>query len=204
MGGLSPLPEAGGVALANLRLLGAGTLICAEMRAQVRRCTGFTLSAGVAPNRLLAKLVSGTHKPDKQTLVAPVAAVELLRTLPLQVLNGFGGKLGAALVEERGIVVLGQLRAFKTAQSLLPLAGGNHNLAQWMWDACRGVDLKPVSARLMSKGIGCGKTFPGAQNLACVWFLQTVVVVVVVVAAAAAVVCAVTTEGTAAPHMDSI
>lgn len=46
---------------------------------------GFTLSAGIASNRLLAKLVSGTHKPNKQTVVAPIAAMEMLRELPLQV-----------------------------------------------------------------------------------------------------------------------
>lgn len=56
------------------------------------------------------------HKPNKQTLVVPLAAMELLRTLPVQSLNGFGGKLGTTLVDEHGIGLLGELRSFQTVQ----------------------------------------------------------------------------------------
>eukprot|EP00750_Incisomonas_marina_P019967 INCI3664.1.p1 GENE.INCI3664.1~~INCI3664.1.p1 ORF type:complete len:711 (+),score=107.93 INCI3664.1:177-2309(+) len=162
---VSPISEKEGHALRNLRLLAAGVVVCSEMRTRVFQQTGFTLSAGIASNRLLSKLVSGMHKPNKQTLVVPLAAMELLRTLPVQSLNGFGGKLGTTLVNERGIELLGELRSFETVQSLLTLTGGNHNLAQWAWDACRGIDLKPVVTRLMSKSIGCGKTFRGKDSI---------------------------------------
>lgn len=162
---VSPIPVESGDAYANLRLMAAGSVICAEMRNKVKAQTGFTLSAGIASNRMLSKLVSGMNKPNKQTMVVPIAAMELLRTLPLRTLNGFGGKLGKRLIENEGIKVLGDLRAFPTTQSLFQLAGGNVNIAQWMWDACRGIDLKPVETRLMSKSIGCGKTFPGSGSL---------------------------------------
>ena len=53
----SPIPEVGSGNRGTLRLLAAGMVICAEMRAKVQAVTGFTLSAGVASNRLLSKLV---------------------------------------------------------------------------------------------------------------------------------------------------
>ena len=61
------------------------------------RRLGFTCSAGVAPNKLLAKLCGGLHKPDQQTLLAPRAVSALLDPLPVDRLRGFGGKLGEAL-----------------------------------------------------------------------------------------------------------
>eukprot|EP00891_Asterochloris_glomerata_P008712 jgi/Astpho2/8712/gw1.00128.65.1_t len=52
-------------------LLMTGTAIAQEARAAIRAETGFRTSAGVACNRLLAKLVSGLHKPDDQTVLCP-------------------------------------------------------------------------------------------------------------------------------------
>ena len=47
-------------------LLVAGALEIARLRENVTLRTGYTISAGIARNKLLAKLVSGKHKPDKQ------------------------------------------------------------------------------------------------------------------------------------------
>ena len=75
-------------------LLAAGALVVSNARREVTRQLGFTCSAGVAPNKLLAKLCGGLHKPDQQTLLAPRAVSALLDPLPVDRLRGFGGKLG--------------------------------------------------------------------------------------------------------------
>ena len=75
-------------------LLAAGAVVVSNARREVTRQLGFTCSAGVAPNKLLAKLCGGLHKPDQQTLLAPRAVSALLDPLPVDRLRGFGGELG--------------------------------------------------------------------------------------------------------------
>jgi hypothetical protein len=68
---------AGGAATADsewqLRLM-VGSWIAAEARKAVAIEAGFRCSAGVAANKMLAKLVSGLHKPDDQTILLPPQA----------------------------------------------------------------------------------------------------------------------------------
>ena len=52
-----------------------------EMRAGLEEELGVTSCAGVASNKLLAKLVSGTHKPHQQTLLYPHHTALLLGAL---------------------------------------------------------------------------------------------------------------------------
>eukprot|EP00879_Flechtneria_rotunda_P004575 GHRR01004830.1.p1 GENE.GHRR01004830.1~~GHRR01004830.1.p1 ORF type:complete len:291 (+),score=85.23 GHRR01004830.1:585-1457(+) len=51
-----------------------GCTIAAEMRAAAARETGYRCSAGIACNKLLAKLMSGLHKPNDQTVIPPTEA----------------------------------------------------------------------------------------------------------------------------------
>lgn len=53
--------------------------IALEMRRALRAETGFRCSAGVACNKLIAKLASGMHKPDDQTIVPPVEVGRAIR-----------------------------------------------------------------------------------------------------------------------------
>jgi DNA polymerase eta len=52
--------------LESERLLVCGAVVVSELRAAVYQQLGFTVSAGVAHNKLLAKLCSGLHKPNQQ------------------------------------------------------------------------------------------------------------------------------------------
>jgi len=63
----------------------------------VTRELGFTCSAGVAANKLLAKLCGGLHKPNQQTLLPASSVGALLDPLPIDRLRGFGGKMGKIL-----------------------------------------------------------------------------------------------------------
>lgn len=69
-------------------LLVAGAMEIARLRRKVFEETGFTLSAGISSNKILAKLISGTHKPNKQTVLPIREVPSLLARLPLRDLNG--------------------------------------------------------------------------------------------------------------------
>ena len=85
------------------RRLGIGAHFCSLARAAVFKATKYTMSGGVAHNKMLAKLASAKNKPNKQTVVSRVAVSEMLQGLPMRSVKGLGGKLGEkvelALVE---------------------------------------------------------------------------------------------------------
>jgi DNA polymerase eta len=62
-------------------VLAAGAVVAARLRDLVRVQTGYTMSAGVAENKLLAKHASGMHKPYQQTVVRPAAVNDLMRAV---------------------------------------------------------------------------------------------------------------------------
>ncbi|KAJ8981696.1 hypothetical protein NQ317_003417 [Molorchus minor] len=64
--------------------LAMGGLIAEEIRAEVYRKTGYKCSAGIAHNKILAKLVCGLHKPNKQTILPQESVSELYKDLPVE------------------------------------------------------------------------------------------------------------------------
>ena len=76
------------------RRLAIGAYICAKLRDAVFQRTGFTMSGGVAHNKMLAKLASARHKPNKQTAVSHRAVTEMMESLPMRSIKGLGGKFG--------------------------------------------------------------------------------------------------------------
>ena len=93
------------------KFLLCGAVVVQTLREDVFRQLGFTCSAGVAANKKLAKIASGMHKPNKQTLVPGAVVRALMRALPYSRVQGFGGKLGQALNEKFGdrVQTLGDL-----------------------------------------------------------------------------------------------
>lgn len=61
--------------------LALGSVIAAEMRQAIFSMLGLTGCAGIASNKLLAKLVSGTFKPNQQTTLLPYSTAELMSSL---------------------------------------------------------------------------------------------------------------------------
>lgn len=88
-------------------LLAHASAIVAEKRAKVQAALGFTLSAGVAHSKLLAKLCSGLNKPNQQTVLPWSFVADLLHDLPLSKLRGLGGQLGERVQSELGIDKIG-------------------------------------------------------------------------------------------------
>ena len=64
--------------------------------------------AGVAHNKILAKLASGMHKPMQQTVVPSSATATLLHDLPIPKLRQLGGKFGEEIMSSLSITTVGQ------------------------------------------------------------------------------------------------
>lgn len=75
-----------------------GTRIAQELRRAVFEELGYTVSVGIAPNKMLAKLASAAHKPDSQTFVTTSMIGPWIRETPLRKLRLFGGKFGEQLL----------------------------------------------------------------------------------------------------------
>ena len=82
------------------RLIAAAAMITYELRALIFDELHFSSSAGVAHNKLLAKLGSSMHKPNKQTILPSNMVQGIMKSLPLSRIRGFGGKLGKNLEEK--------------------------------------------------------------------------------------------------------
>ena len=110
-----------------------GMEVARRLKAQVKETTRLTVSAGVAPNKFLAKIASGWKKPDGLTVIAPERMEAFLVKLPVDALWGVGPKTAerlrtigcAKLVDVRGVDPT-RLRGVvgSWAESLLRLAHG--------------------------------------------------------------------------------
>ena len=74
------------------RRLRVGAAVAAEAREAVRAASGLRMSAGVAHNKLLAKLAASLHKPDAQTALPASEASAFVAPLPLRALPGVGAR----------------------------------------------------------------------------------------------------------------
>ncbi|CAN1327879.1 DNA polymerase eta [Linum perenne] len=144
------------------KLLACGAIIVAELRMQVLQETEFTCSAGIAHNKMLAKLASGMNKPAQQTVV-PLPSVDgMLSSLPIKKMKQLGGKLGSSLQYELGVNTVGDLLQF-SEEKLQDSYGVN--TGTWLWNIARGINGEEVQERLLPKSHGSGKSFPGPRAL---------------------------------------
>ncbi|CAD7698187.1 unnamed protein product [Ostreobium quekettii] len=144
------------------RLLAAGTMIAAEARKALKNEAGFRCSAGIASNRLLAKLASGLHKPDDQTIILPSQASAFVGPLAVRAIPGVGHKLEAQLTE-MGMRVVEDLR--KMNETDLIRCFGDRTGA-FLHKACWGCDPTPVQERGPPKSITVEESFKSCTTLA--------------------------------------
>ena len=75
--------------------------VARRLKALIQEATGLTASAGVAPNKFLAKIASAWRKPDGLTVIAPERVESFLQQLPVDALWGVGPVTAARLREAR-------------------------------------------------------------------------------------------------------
>ena len=133
---------------------GLGMNVAKRIKQEIQSTTGLTASAGVAPNKFLAKIASGWKKPDGLTVIAPGRVEQFLHGLPVDALWGVG-PVTARKLRSRCIEKLTDVRTADPA--VLREAVGS--LAEWLQQLARGADDRPVVADYEVKSSGSENTF---------------------------------------------
>ena len=134
-------------------LLGSGREIGASIRQQVLGEVGLTASAGVAPSKFVAKVVSQRCKPDGLAEVGEAQVGDYLAPLPVGAMWGVGEVAEAAL-RGAGVHTLGQLRAAPDALMARLFGRRAPALAALAW----GIDPRPVVPGRPAKSVGAEQT----------------------------------------------
>jgi DNA polymerase IV len=138
----------------DLTGLPTATASAEAIRHAIREETQLTASAGVAPNKFLAKIASDWNKPDGLFVIKPHQVEAFLPALPVGRLPGVGHKTEESLAG-RGIATVGDLRRLG-AQALV-LAFGK--FGERLWDLAHGRDERPVEVDRPNKLISSESTF---------------------------------------------
>src|SRR5260221_42694 len=143
-----------------------GTGVARRLKERIRADTGLTASAGVAPNKFLAKIASGWKKPDGLTVIAPGRVESFLQGLPVDALWGVG-PVTAKKLRDHGIEKLVDIRT-TDPDMLRDIVG---SLADWLLQLARGEDDRAVISEHEPKSSGSEKTF--AQDLTDIGEMQS-------------------------------
>lgn len=138
---------------------GSATLIAREIRNRISDTIGITVSAGIAPNKFLAKVASDWNKPDGQYVITPGEIDGFLTALPVRKIWGVG-KVTAARLEKLGIKTCGDVRQYDLFQFVQQFGSFGEHIHKL---AC-GIDDRPVVSQWRRKSISVENTYP--QDLA--------------------------------------
>jgi DNA polymerase IV len=131
-----------------------GVTVAKRLKTAIREETRLTASAGVAPNKFLAKIASGWKKPDGLTVISPERVEGFLQGLPVDALWGVGPKTAARL-RAAGIARLTDVRT--APEDVLRSCVGSW--AEGLRRMSLGEDDRAVEPNRERKSIGCEETF---------------------------------------------
>src|SRR5437879_8876004 len=134
--------------------LPTATLVARTIREQIRQELSLTASAGVAPNKFLAKLASDWRKPDGLFVIQPEEVNKFLLPLPVGRLPGVGTVTEEKLAKLR-IQTVGELRDLDL--SMLEQQFGRYGVR--LYELARGIDENQVVPDRPTKSISVEDTF---------------------------------------------
>jgi len=135
--------------------LGSATAVATAIRAQIKEETSLTASAGVAPNKFLAKIASDWRKPDGLFVIRPPAVIDFLSELDVGVVPGVG-RVMAGKLAELGVRKVAELRAFGRD-------GLTARFGRWgvrLHELSLGIDERAVEPDQPTRSISAEDTFP--------------------------------------------
>ena len=130
------------------------TNVAKRLKREILETTQLTASAGVAPNKFLAKIASGYRKPDGLTVIPPERVESFLQDLPVEALWGVG-PVTARKLRAAGIEKLVQIRSVDL-ERLRQTVG---SLADWLLQLSHGDDPRPVVPDRASKSSSTENTY---------------------------------------------
>lgn len=138
----------------NKRGLASATAVAREIRELIRHELKLTASAGVAPNKFLAKVASDWRKPDGLFVIKPNEAMDFLTPLPIERLPGVGKATARKLVA-LGVQKVGEIRSLEVVD--LQKRFGRYGVR--LYELARGIDLSPVEPNRPTQSISAEDTF---------------------------------------------
>ena len=145
---------------ANKMGLASATEVATRIRADIRAELNLAASAGIAPNKFLAKIASDWNKPDGQFVIRPRDVQGFLENLPVRKIPGVG-KVTEARMEQLGIQTVGDLRS-RSQPELLHVFG---NWGPRLYELSRGIDQRPVQPHRPTQSISAEDTFAEDRTL---------------------------------------
>ncbi|KAL9006032.1 MAG: hypothetical protein Q9188_001210 [Gyalolechia gomerana] len=138
-----------------------GSEIVRSVRAAIRERLKYTCSAGIARNKVIAKLGSGHQKPNQQTIVRNRAVQQFLGGFKFTKIRNLGGKLGDDIVSKFGTEQVKELLEAPLGQ-LKSTLGDDTGL--WVYEIIRGEDTSEVNSRTQIKSMLSAKSFRPTIN----------------------------------------
>jgi DNA polymerase IV len=135
-------------------LFGGPENLCRQLKSRVKKDAGLTLSVGLAPNKMAAKIASDLKKPDGLVVVKEEGLLDFLRPLAVEKIWGLGKKAGQIL-KDRGVKTIGDL-AKKNTKELVNIFG---KAGLEYWELANGIDEREVEPAGAAKSISNETTF---------------------------------------------
>ncbi|WP_166251659.1 DNA polymerase IV [Marinobacter salicampi] len=133
---------------------GSATLMAEYLRRRVKDEVGITISAGVAPNKFLAKIASDWQKPDGLFIIRPEQVFDFVQNLPVEKLHGVG-QVTAAKLHGLGLTTCGDMRQVKP--EFLVERFGRQGVR--LWEMAHGEDNRQVMVTRIAKSVSVERTF---------------------------------------------
>ncbi len=145
----------------NLQNIASATEVAMRIREDIFQLTGLTASAGVAPNKFLAKVASDWHKPNGICVIKPTQVQAFIHELPLKKIPGVG-RVTQEKLQRLNLVTLGDLQ--DVDEAFLIQHFGKYGRRLYLY--AQGIDDRPVEAERERQQISKETTFDGNLVLA--------------------------------------
>ncbi len=131
------------------------TKLAKLMQEQIHEELKLTGSAGVAPNKLLAKIASDINKPKGLAVILPQQVRRFMEHLPLRRIHGIGPASDKRL-QQLGLVLCRDVWQRQAGELEAQLG----SMGRWIWERAHGLDDRPVEVERERKSLGKEDTFP--------------------------------------------
>ena len=144
----------------NLKQIPSATEVAMRIREDIFQATGLIASAGVAPNKFLAKIASDWHKPNGICVIKPSQVQRFIQNLPLKKIPGVG-KVTQEKLKSLNLETLGDLQQIDEA--LLIQHFGKYGRRLFLY--AQGIDERPVEVERERQQISKETTFDDDLHL---------------------------------------
>jgi len=133
---------------------GSASWIAKAIRERIYETRQLTASAGIGPNKCLAKIASDWRKPNGQMLISPEYVSKFMHALPVRKLFGVGPVMEDRLAQ-LNIKTCGELQALSKIQLMQNFS----SMGERLYDLARGIDDREVKSERIRKSISVEETY---------------------------------------------